>query len=64
MPLEEFAQNVAASVFHRELVDARALGYGEREAFVSAFRAMDEAYLSVFSPDRPLVMTRFRLCHS
>lgn len=60
MLLEQFAQNVAAAVFHRELADARALGYEEREAFVQGFRAMDEAYLAVFAPDRPLVKTRFR----
>ena len=60
MPLEQFAQSVAAAVFHRELADARALGYEEREAFIQAFRAMDESYLAVFALDRPLVMTRFR----
>ena len=60
MQLEQFAQNVAASVFHRELADARALGYEETEAFVQAFRALDESYLAVFAPDRPFVKTRFR----
>ena len=60
MPLEQFAQNVAASVFHRELADARALGYEEREAFMQAFRVMDESYLAVFAAERPLVKTRFR----
>lgn len=60
MPIEQFAQNVAASVFHRELADARALGHEEREAFIQAFRVLDEAYLAVFAPDRPLVKTRFR----
>jgi hypothetical protein len=60
MSLEDFARKMACKAFHREIADARALGYPETAAFISAFRAIDEVYLSVFAPDRPIVLTRFR----
>ncbi len=60
MTLEEFAQRVAAKTFFKELAAARSLGYSGVDAYVCAFRAMDETYLAAFKSDRPLTLTRFR----
>lgn len=57
---EQIAQRVAAKVYFTELAAARALGYLGVDAYVSAFRAMDETYTRAFAADRPAVLTRFR----
>lgn len=60
MSLESFAQRIAAKAYFKELAAARALGYSGIDAYVAAFRAMDETYLACFAADRPLTLTRFR----
>lgn len=55
MSLESVAQRVAAKCYFTELAAARALGLPGVECYVSAFRAMDEAYAAAFKPDRPAV---------
>ncbi len=60
MSLELVAQRTAAKAFFKELATARALGYGSVDAYISAFRCLDEVYTSAFAEDRPLVLTRFR----
>lgn len=58
--IEDFAQRIASKVGTSELAAARALGYSERAAFKSAFRALDETYFAVFAPERAPVRTTFR----
>lgn len=58
---EQIAQRIAAKCYFAELAAARALGYPGVDAYVSAFRAMDAAYIAAFTEDRPAVLTQFKM---
>lgn len=60
MTKADFARKISGMVFMTELCASRMLGCSEIEALDSAFDAHDEAYFSVFAPDREAVLPRFR----
>ncbi len=55
MTIQSFAQTMAARAYFRELHDARSLGYIGADAYVRAFRVMDESYSAVFRSEQPFV---------
>lgn len=61
MTREDFAQKMAALAYFKELADARGLGFSGVDAYTRAFRVLDETYLAVFAPDRPLITLPMRM---
>ena len=60
MSRESVAHQICDKVQRQEHIHSRMLGSSDREAFMSGWHAWDETFELMFSPDRPVVLTRFR----
>lgn len=58
MSAESIAQRIAGKASLKELTAARALGFDGVDAYIRAWRVLDEVYGLCRAPDRPAVWPR------
>lgn len=58
MSAESVAQRIAGKCSLKELAAARALGFDGVDAYIRAWRVLDEVYSMAFAPDRAAVWPR------